>query len=98
MRPFCLERTPVEQITSSEERGFPGCPVGRWAAACKEARDSRWVRVPTCAEIPVKDFIGSLKGKKLQDLVQAIEAGKVTVVVSTKQFLNGEICGMVEDP
>ncbi len=52
----------------------------------------------TCAEIPVKDFIGSLKGKKLEDLVQAIEAGRVTVVVSTKKFPNGEICGTVEDP
>ena len=52
----------------------------------------------TCAEIPVKNLIGSLQGKKLEDLVQAIEAGKVTVVISTKHHPNGEICGTVEDP
>ena len=51
-----------------------------------------------CAEFPVKDFIGSLKGKKLEDLLKAIEEGRVTVVVSTKKFPNGEICGTVEDP
>ena len=51
-----------------------------------------------CAEFTAKDFIGSLKGKKLEDLLQAIEDGKVTVVVSTKNHPKGEICGTVEDP
>lgn len=51
-----------------------------------------------CKEFPIKDFIGSLKGKKLADLLKAIEEGKVTVVVSTKYHPKGEICGTVEDP
>ncbi len=52
----------------------------------------------TCAEIPVKDFIGSLKGKKLEDLLKAIEDGRVTVVVSIGTPPKAEICGTLEDP
>ncbi len=51
-----------------------------------------------CVEIPVKNFIGSLKGKKLEDLQKAIEEGRVTVVVSTGTPPKAEICGTLEDP
>ncbi len=63
-----------------------------------KAKDGDVEGLLVCAELPVKNLIGSLKGKKLADLLKAIEEGKVTVVVSTKKFPKGEICGTVEDP
>jgi hypothetical protein len=48
-----------------------------------------------CEEFTAKDLKG---GKKLADLCRALEAGRVTVVVSTAEHSNGEICGPVEDP
>ncbi len=52
----------------------------------------------SCGEFTAKDLIGSLKGKKIEELFKALEEGRVTVVVSTTKFANGEICGTVEDP
>ncbi len=51
-----------------------------------------------CAEFTAKDFIGPLKGKKIEDLSKALEEGRVTVVVSTDKNPSGEICGKAEDP
>jgi hypothetical protein len=63
-----------------------------------KSRDGDCDGLLVCAEFTAKNFIGSLKGKKIADLLKAIEEGRVTVVVSTKRFPNGEICGTVEDP
>jgi hypothetical protein len=52
----------------------------------------------SCGCFYVKDCIGTWKGKKFADIVKAIEEGQATVVVSTKKFPKGEICGKVMDP
>ncbi len=44
------------------------------------------------------DFFGPLKNKKIADLVKAIRECRATVVVKTKKFPEGEICGLIEDP
>jgi len=49
-------------------------------------------------ELAATDFIGSLKGKTMVDLVKAIDEGRAFVTVHTKKFPKGEICGKIEDP
>jgi len=63
-----------------------------------DSKDGACDGLLTCAKFTAKDFVGSLKGKKLADFLKALEEGKVTVVISTKASDKGEICGTVEDP
>ncbi len=51
-----------------------------------------------CAYFYPKDFLGSWKGKSLGEAVKAIEDGKATVLVCTKQYSAGELTGKIEDP
>lgn len=51
-----------------------------------------------CAYFYLKDLLGPWKGKRLSEVVSAIEAGKATVLVCTKQYPAGELTGKIEDP
>jgi len=51
-----------------------------------------------CGCFHVKDCLGTWKSKKFADIEKEIEEGKASVVVATKKFPKGEICGKIEDP
>jgi len=51
-----------------------------------------------CGTIIDKDCQGPLTGKKIDDLVKAILEGRAVVVIHTKAYPKGELCGPVEDP
>jgi hypothetical protein len=52
----------------------------------------------SCGCFTTKDCVDLWKGKKLPDIVRAIEEGQASVVVFTEQYPNGLLCGSIEDP
>jgi hypothetical protein len=63
-----------------------------------KSKDGACEGLLSCGCILVKDCVGSWKGKKFADIIKEIEEGKATVIVATKKFPKGEICGKIEDP
>jgi len=83
-----------------ERVGEPGleavvlCPI----EGATECRSGDFSGLLCCGTIMEKHCKGPLAGKKIAELIKAIEEGRVTVVISTKKNPTGELCGQVQDP
>ncbi len=71
------------------------CPKPPETSECKSGDFSGLL---CCGTIVDKDCAGPLKGKKVDDLIKAIEEGRAKVVIHTRKYPKGELCGRIEDP
>jgi hypothetical protein len=95
----CIKDVTKAEIFISAEEGEQGTPaVQLFPTDTVKEKSAEICGLLACGTFSASDFFGPLKNKKIADLVKAIEEERATVVITTKKFPKGEICGPIEDP